>query len=683
MNRTNLFLEQATIRLYHLFLCLSFFTSLLLCNYRSLGQTLDTTDLPVLWLRADRCSVTDTAWKDVTGHGYDGSFFGQGVRKNVLLNYNPAIWFNGADDSVRIAYNLDSLSEMTYIAVFVPADTNERAIWGTGNALTRNTLMTTHRVNGPDSTADTVITAAQTPALTTVLQTWQPNDSVQPSPSAYLLMGSSAQTGGASGQTGGSSGQAGVIPPFKGALAELLVFDRSLDVLTQVQYETYLALKYGVPLGSGNYVSAAQTVLWDADKNKDFKYRITGLGREDYFSLHQKQAACAVDADSLLVLSRGSLRPTNIDNTDSLLNGGYLLWGDNNKALTVAATPDSQLQLLNRGWLMAVSGADSGSSVTTVRVNNKNFPSSANGYWLVLNTGGYTGFPVDSLNYHLPDSTAGDSLVYYRGVHWDPDHSGKDLFGFVQGRNLLLKLHVLDSPTCGSPLAGKASLQAIGGQAPYYYRVIGANGSVIASGMMTNSTDSVGNLGMGNYSILLTDAGGHQSLRNLTMAVPQAQELTIGLGPAQILPTGGQLVFDASGNIPAGAAATYQWSGDNGFNATTPAITVSEPGLYTVTVTSMAGCVFRDSIDITGEAKQHVAVYPAPSVDGNFTISVSLPEAGDVSVGIYDLNGNKQQEMAGHQNTEYRFPGHLSTPGVYMISVKTPHGVDSHKMLIL
>jgi len=188
---------------------------------------------------------------------------------------------------------------------------------------------------------------------------------------------------------------------------------------------------------------------------------------------------------------------------------------------------------------------------------------------------------------------------------------------------------------------------------------------------------------MGTYLILLNDAKGHQSTRSLTMSVPQAQTLTIGLGTTEELPRGGQLVLDASANIPNGSGAAYQWTGDNGFSATTPSITVSEPGVYNVAVTSSAGCIFRDSVDITGQAKQHVSVYPAPSVDGNFTVSVSLPEAGDVSVGIYDLNGNKQQEMAGHHNTEFRFPGHLSTPGVYMISVKTPHGVESHKMLIL
>lgn len=633
-----------------------------------MAQAMDSTDLPVLWLRADRCAITDTAWKDMTGHGYDGSFFGQGSRRSVLLNYNPALWFNGTDDSVRIPYNLDSLSEMSYIAVFVPADTAEAAVWGTSGALLHNTLMTTRRVNGPDSTADTVITAPKIATLATVLQNWQRNDSIAPSATAYFVVGSSAQRAS--------------LPPFKGALAELLVFDRNLDVLTQVQYETYLAIKYGIPLSSGNYVSAGQKVLWDAGKNKDYASRIAGLGRENYFSLAQRQAISATDADSLLVVSRGDPRATNAANTDSLVGGGYLVWGDNNKALTVSQTSDGQLQLLSRSWLMAATGVDSVSSVTTVRLNKKNFPASADGYWLVLNTGGYNGFPVDSLTYCLPDSVAGDSLVFYRHVRWDPDHSGKDLFGFAQGKDLLLKLHVLDSPTCENQALGKARLQAIGGTGPYNYRVMNGSGAVLASGLM-DSTVSVAGLAMGNYSILLNDSKGHQSLRSLKMAVPRDETLTIALAASQTLPAAGSLLLDASTAIPAGAAQSYQWVGSNGFNATTPSVSVSEPGTYNVAVTSVAGCVFRDTVTVSGEAGQRVGVYPSPAVDGNFTVSVSLPEAAPVSVGIYDLNGNKVQEMAGNRNSEYRLPGHLSTPGVYMIMVKTPHGVESRKLMIL
>ncbi|HEX9513034.1 MAG TPA: T9SS type A sorting domain-containing protein [Puia sp.] len=600
------------------------FLTLFMYGLPSHGQSMDSSGYPVLWLRADKGMFTDTSWTDFSGNGYYGLFFGQGQRKKTLLNYNPALTFNGTDDSVRIAYNLDSLSEMTYIAVFVPADTSETAIWG--------------------------------------------NDGVAPSPSAYLMVGSTGQGGG--------------IPPFKGALAELLVFDRSLDVLTQVQYETYLALKYGIPLTSGNYVSANQVVLWNADKNKNYKYHITGLGRENYFSLAQRQAVSAIDADSLLVVSRGDPRPTNAANTDSLVSGGYLIWGDNNKALSVSQTPDGQLQLLSREWLIAATGVDSVSSVTTVRLNKKNFPASANGYWLVLNTGGYSGFPVDSLTYCLPDSVAGDSLVFYRHVRWDPDHSGKDLFGFAQGKDLLLKLHVLDSPTCENQALGKAMLLAIGGTGPYNYRVMNGSGAVLASGVM-DSAVSVGGLAMGSYSILLNDSKGHQSLRSLKIAVPQAETLTIALAASQTLPAAGSLLLDASTDIPAGAAQSYQWMGSNGFNATTPSISVREPGTYNVAVTSVAGCVFRDSVTVSGEAGQRVGVYPSPSVDGNFTVSVSLPEAGPVSVGIYDLSGDKVQEMAGNRNSEYRLPGHLSTPGVYMITVKTLHGVESRKLMIL
>jgi hypothetical protein len=212
-----------------------------------------------------------------------------------------------------------------------------------------------------------------------------------------------------------------------------------------------------------------------------------------------------------------------------------------------------------------------------------------------------------------------------------------------------------------------------------------SSGTVLASGTIADSTGtaSVGNLAMGSYSVLLNDSKGHQSLRNLTMAVPKAETLTFGLEASQALPVGGSLLLDASTNIPAGAAQSYQWLGSNGFTATTPSVSVSEPGIYSVAVTSVAGCVFRDTVTVNGEARQRMSVYPSPSVDGNFTVSVSLPEAGPVSVGIYDLNGNKVQETAGNHNSEYRLPGHLSTPGVYMIMVKTPHGVESRKLMIL
>jgi hypothetical protein len=205
------------------------------------------------------------------------------------------------------------------------------------------------------------------------------------------------------------------------------------------------------------------------------------------------------------------------------------------------------------------------------------------------------------------------------------------------------------------------------------------------SGMLTDSanTAKVENLPMGVYRIWLTDGSGHQSMRRLVMNVPVAENLPLDLGASRSLTQGGEIVLDASRDLTASAVRSYQWTGTNGFNSMAPAIAVREPGTYAVKVTSTAGCVFNDAVTISGPSEQDIRVYPSPSTDGNFTVSVSLPQLGDVSVSIYDLAGNKQQEMAGKNNTEYRFPGHIDTPGMYMISVRTARGVESRKLLVL
>jgi hypothetical protein len=371
-----------------------------------------------------------------------------------------------------------------------------------------------------------------------------------------------------------------------------------------------------------------------------------------------------------------------IGTADTIAGSNYLLWGDNNKSLSFSATPDGQLQLLNRQWLMSASGASASRLNTTVRINRK--PIDQGNYWLVVNPGGYTGYPVDSLSYYFPENLGTDSPLVYRNIHWDTDRSGKDLFALAQARDLLLKLTILDSANCGLPSTGRARMQAIGGQAPYTYRVTNSAGQTVTTGVFPDAATiaNIDGLARDNYSIVLMDGKGNTSLRNLNMPVPAAQTLTINLTD-QTLPSTGPLTLDASASIPSGAAQSYQWVGSNGFQSSLPSITVREPGVYTVAVASVAGCVFRDTVTVTGAAQQQVVVYPTPSTDGNFTVSVSLPKAGDVAVTIYDLNGNKQQEMNGHNNTEHRLNGHISTPGLYMVSVKTEQGIESRKLLIL
>jgi len=122
----------------------------------------------------------------VTGNGHYGLFFGQAQKRRTLLNYNPALTFNGVEDSIRILYNLDSLNELTIMAVFQPSDTSEAGVWGTTNALARNTLMTTRQVIGPDGMIDSITPAQKSALLSTVIQNWRQSATI--SPSAYIML---------------------------------------------------------------------------------------------------------------------------------------------------------------------------------------------------------------------------------------------------------------------------------------------------------------------------------------------------------------------------------------------------------------------------------------------------------------------------------------------------------------
>jgi len=58
-------LRRSRVRLFFLFSLSSLLV--LLCSVPSRGQTMYSTDLPALWLRADSGAFAGGAWKDATG----------------------------------------------------------------------------------------------------------------------------------------------------------------------------------------------------------------------------------------------------------------------------------------------------------------------------------------------------------------------------------------------------------------------------------------------------------------------------------------------------------------------------------------------------------------------------------------------------------------------------------------
>ena len=147
---------------------------------------------------------------------------------------------------------------------------------------------------------------------------------------------------------------------------EAIVYGRMLSQLERRQVETYLALRHGITL-TGSYFAPDGSLLWDYVDNLDYHHRVTGIARWPQSLLDQPISTTSYEEGSgyasnlpgndsfwqlserypsdnrLLVIGRKSGCP--------LPEGGHLMWGDDNGALTMTQLQSDTLwRVMNRTW---------------------------------------------------------------------------------------------------------------------------------------------------------------------------------------------------------------------------------------------------------------------------------------------------------------------------------------------
>ncbi|MEL6656947.1 MAG: T9SS type A sorting domain-containing protein [Bacteroidota bacterium] len=143
-------------------------------------------------------------------------------------------------------------------------------------------------------------------------------------------------------------------------LAEFIIFPKVLAAKEQARVESYLALKFGTTLGisgkGADYLSSAGLVLWEAQKNEDYHYRVFGLGR-DQGSNWEQGHSCAAEAPELLTVKISEAPQHNGIRNLNLPDQNFLLIGDNNKELDWQAhATESDWEILHRHWRAEVTG---------------------------------------------------------------------------------------------------------------------------------------------------------------------------------------------------------------------------------------------------------------------------------------------------------------------------------------
>lgn len=165
-------------------------------------------------------------------------------------------------------------------------------------------------------------------------------------------------------------------------LYEMIFLPRKVKSMDLNKIHSYLSIKYGISLEKGKYYGSDNKIIWDPEKHEDFKYRPTGLGRDDGNELYQKQSSN--QANQFLAIGMHGISRTNSENTTVLDNNNFVMWSDDNKEMSLKT--DKNLKILERNWEINFIGnkipkTDYQIRITKEMVNPSALPLS---YWMLL-----------------------------------------------------------------------------------------------------------------------------------------------------------------------------------------------------------------------------------------------------------------------------------------------------------
>ncbi|TAL58430.1 MAG: T9SS type A sorting domain-containing protein [Bacteroidetes bacterium] len=228
------------------------------------------------------------------------------------------------------------------------------------------------------------------------------------------------------------------------------------------------------------------------------------------------------------------------------------------------------------------------------------------------------------------------------------------------------------SPTnisCNSGGNGSVNLTVAGGTSPYTY--VWSNATTIQ--------DASG-LAAGNYSVMITDAGGCTSTNTVVLTQPTALSVSLTSTPAtcSTCPDGTATAIPAGGTAP----YIYFWMTTPTIY-TTPTITGILPGNYTVCITDTNNCTQCSSVSvafnnsITEYNSHSISVYPNPS-NGEFSIS-GLKTNAELSVYncigelVHKISMPRKQETVNITSLKY---------GIYFLKIETEDRIFTKKIIL-
>ena len=306
-----------------------------------------------LWV--DGNNSTNFSWNNLTAANYTLGKYSTNapIVRNSRFNYQQELYFGNTTSSKLGTTSPYNLVNGNSYYVFVVSDASGA---GTSDAtlLTFGTSSTTTSLRWNNSNTTNILSSywntTQRPStrfqypdyprygistLNIVNSNSMPFEIYLNGDKRAEALGTSTGSGGASSSnplligTASTSTGTGNTSGFKGSVQEIILIRNSSNALmpdtTIAKIHSYLAIKYGITLNTGNYVNSSGTIVWDKSANSNYNNNIFGIGRDDYSGLYQKQSFSVTNNSFIAYV--GNLVTLNSQNTGTLDDKQYLLIG--------------------------------------------------------------------------------------------------------------------------------------------------------------------------------------------------------------------------------------------------------------------------------------------------------------------------------------------------------------------
>lgn len=583
--------------------------------------------------------------------------------KSKPINNNQALYFSEGANTLNSTLDLGRLQSFSLFTVCQEADTTiEKIIVSLEN----------------DSTAEMVITNRRMAALDVYrYENYSAGMNLFPRLYSYIR-NKSSDTGsiGRRFQLGRPPrNQHLPVSAYSGLIPEIILFNRTISPKERQQVESYLAIKYGISLNQEfpvSYLNSRGEVIWDAEKNESFNCNIAGVGRDDLSGLNQRVSESTQTPGLMKIGCLGKFK-----------NNTFLVWGDNDKPLSLSE--ETGIRKLQRDWKISAfnSKGDSVFIKTDLMALSEIKPlREGEIFWLMTDRSGTGKYPFSQTDF-IPSQPLSpfDKIIIFSPVVIDPDLSGTDVLTLIAAPPFFSRSTV-KPPSCLLAQSGLIETDIAGGDPPFDIVLNGMSDSRFHIRRIENGREHVfKDVSQGAYILNITDS--KDKTYSEKIWVSNSTLWDTKLADSYTIPGGAAITLNASEGIPA-LDHVYSWILPDGMQVNSETITISQPGVYFLSVTDADNCNSTKEIRIKQSGKSDlrmVDLFPNP-VNGPFTLRMMLEREMDVNIIITDVNGKTLKQIFMKNERFYSYSDMIKQSGIYFITLLTEKEKVTLKLIV-